>query len=249
MQRGWNWLLSPQARGAGEHIRLRQWFYSYTAWLGSLTLVACVALRRFELGDVVAQRVWLWALTLFYLSLCCVFFPLPTSWIVMLLASNQMALVESVPLRVVLIATSCALATAAANLNEYHIFTFLLRYGRVARVRNLTAYQWAANWFGQAPFAVLLLFSFLPIPVDVARWLAIATGYPRRRYFCAYFVGRGVRYALLAASTIWLDLSWWTILLIQAGLILVFASKAAVAFWRRRRGAPDDRLAPAPAVT
>lgn len=246
--RFWRWLRGPSPGGASEQINLRRWFYSFTAWLTGLTLVASFAFRRFEAGDLSAQGVWLWSLTLFYLSLCCVFFPMPTSWIVMLLASNQVALVESVPLRVALVATTCALATATANLNEYHIFTYLLRYGRVARVRNLSVYRWAANWFGKAPFAVLLLFSFLPIPVDVVRWLAIATRYSRINYFLAYFVGRSSRYAILAASTAWFDLGWWAILLIQGGLILIFAVKAAIALWRRRR-LSADRLAPAPAVT
>ena len=82
----------------------------------------------------------------------------------------------------------------------------------------------------------------------VVRWLAIATRYPRLRYFLAYFVGRSTRYAVLAASTVWLDLRWWMILLFQAGLVLLVALRVAISFVRRRAPAAEQ-LAPAPAAT
>jgi hypothetical protein len=70
--------------------------------------------------------------------------------------------------------------------------------------------------------------------VDVVRWLAVACRYSRVRFFFAYFTGRWVRYFLLTLSTIWLDLSWWHILLIQGALVLLAGAKFATALWSRR---------------
>ncbi|MCP4594480.1 MAG: hypothetical protein GY842_27430, partial [bacterium] len=136
------------ARGAHtDAYRLRPWFTVFLAWLALLTVIALTALGRYEQGVLGAQGVWLTSVGLFYLSLCCVFFPAPTAWIVMLLASNELALIEAVPLRVLAVSCACSLASAVANLNEYHVLTFLLRYRRIAQVREARVYQRTAEWF------------------------------------------------------------------------------------------------------
>jgi membrane protein YqaA with SNARE-associated domain len=191
------------------------------------------AQERHAAGVAGAQRIWLGSVYVFYLSLCCTFFPLPTAWIVMLLATRDAALVEAVVWRVLAVATLGALATCLANLNEYHIWMCLLRSRHLGRVRVTRLFRWARAKFEIAPFAVLVGFSFIPIPVDVVRWLAVACRYPRSRFFLAYFVGRWVRYGLLAWGTIWLELDWWPILWAQVGLVLLAAARFAVAYRTR----------------
>ena len=233
----------PTAGADTDGYHLRRWFAVFLLWLGGLALTGLAAFTRYEAGVVEAQGVWLVSIVLFYLSICCVFFPAPSAWIVMLLASNEVALIEFVPLRVLVVACACGFATGMANLNEYHIITFFLRYGRAAKVRQARAYQVAARWFGVAPFAVIAVVGFLPIPVDVVRWLAIAYRYSRRRFFLAYFVGRSARYGLLAASTVWLSLGWWEIMAVQAVLVLLAGAKVLHSFLRKR--APRVRALPA----
>ncbi len=224
--------------GAGPHpVRLRRWFLAYVVWLTLLTVAAIVGLQGYEAGGLTARSVWIVALGVFYLSLCCLFFPAPTAWIVMLLASNEISLIALPVPRVLLVALVCAVATGVANLNEYHVVTFLLRYGWIARMRDTRIYHWACRWFAASPFLVVAVFGFLPLPVDVIRWLAILYRYNRVRYFLAYVVGRFPRYLAWSLSAVWLDLNWWEILLFQAALVAAATLGIARSILRKRRAA------------
>ena len=216
-------------------LGLRGWFAGYLGWLVLLTVAAQASLRWYEQGDPAGRSVWLLALGLFYISLCCLFFPAPTAWIVMLLASNEMQIVQPTGLRVLLVSLLCAAATGIANLNEYHLITFLLRYGPITRVRDTRLYRWAARWFSASPFLVVAVFGFLPLPVDVVRWLSILYRYSRVRYFLAYLVGRFPRYLIWSLSAVWLDLNWWQILLIQGVLVAAAAGGILCSIARKRR--------------
>jgi len=243
-QFSWRRLLAgPSESDAADGLRLRRWFLAFVAWMVILTLAACWAFARYDTGDASAHGIWLIAITLFYLCLCCLFCPLPTAWIVMLLASNQIDLLQPAWLRVAVVAGLCAVATGIANLNEYHIITFLARYGRVGRIRDTRVYRWAARWFAVSPFMVVALFGFLPLPVDVVRWLAVLSRYSRLPYFIAYVVGRFPRYAVWALSAVWLDLNWWQILIVQAVLVLAAGLAILRSVLRKRRArrntAPD----------
>jgi membrane protein YqaA with SNARE-associated domain len=236
----WPWLariLAPSAESAGDRKNLRVWFVVYLAWLLLLAGISRSAIGRAEAGSDGHLGLWLLALGVFYLSLCCLFFPLPTAWMVFLLASNDVGLVDSVPVRVLVVASTCALATAMANLNEYHILTFLLRYGPVGRVRQTHVYDIAARWFNVSPFWTITAFSFIPIPVDVVRVLAVAARYNRFRFASAYFVGRLFRYGLFAWSSAALNLSPVQIAAIQAVFVLLAGLKVAHGAWKRRRAA------------
>jgi len=236
---------SPSQREDGLNLRVA--FGLFLVYLAVLAVSAKAGLSWSGADSGNGLLVWVLGGSMFYLSLCCTFFPAPTTWIVMLLASDYLA--DSVGfegmglVRVVVVATLCAVATGAANLNEYHIVTFLLRYRRAAAVRQTRTYRLARRWFAIAPFWVLVVFSLIPIPVDVVRWLAVACRYSRWRYFVAYFVGRWVRYAVLAGSAIGFVLAPWHIMVIQLVLMVLGAARLAPAVYRhvqrraRRRGA------------
>ena len=208
---------------------LRRWFLFYAVWMTALCLVALWAQDQYAAGVLGAQKLWLAAVYVFYVSLCCTFVPLPTAWIVMLLASGEARLLDPVGWRVLAVATLGALATGIANLTEYHIWTVALRYRRVNRVRETRLFRWADRTFHVSPFAVLVGFSFIPVPVDVVRWLAVACCYSRWRFFWAYFLGRWVRYGLLALGTVWLGLGMWPIMGVQGGLIVLAAARFIIA--------------------
>jgi membrane protein YqaA with SNARE-associated domain len=216
-------------------INLRLWFVLFVLWLGALTLAVRLSPLAVEAGFEVGHKVWLFAVYAFYLSLCCSFFPLPTAWIVLLMASNEVAVVANPVVRVAIVAVVGAMGTVMANLNEYHLLTYLLGQGKVARVRDTRAYRLAAEWFSVTPFVVLLAVAVLPIPVDPIRWLAVAYRYPRRRYAAAYFAGRSLRYALFAALAVWLDLHRWHIIVIQAVIVALAGLKLGHGLYVRRR--------------
>lgn len=236
--------VAPADRSDGLNLRL--WFVGFVGWLVVLTAVAGYGLIEYESGSQLGMAVWLLALYVFYMSLCCTFFPAPTTWIVMLAASNYVAgevgIADYPMIRMVVVACLGAWGTAMANLNEYHIFTFLLRNGRLGKVRKTRIYEIAARWFSVRPFWVIVLFSFIPIPVDIIRWLAITYRYPRLPYFLAYYLGRWVRYAGLAGVTIWGQLTWVHILIVQTAVAAIALAKIIQQVVRQHRAGrkPDD---------
>ncbi len=222
----------PPRRRALPHTRA--WFGVFLAWMGGLAgLTLWLTARWDQFDDPLAMRGVIVALMCFYLSLCNTLVPLPTAWIVLLAASPQYALLPHAGLNVACVALLGALATALANLNEYHLLAYGFGGGLGARLRRTPAYAWAVRWFERAPFGVLTLVAFFPIPVDAVRWLAILHGYPRLRFGLAYFLGRAPRYVIFAACSVFFTFTEWQILAIQVGLVLAgFMARAA---WRLRR--------------
>ena len=169
-----------------------------------------------------------------YLSFACTFLPLPTAWIVLWAAR------ETDVLWVALVATA---GTCIANLHDYHIVSGLWRAGRLRRARESAWHARAVTWFRRAPFLSLALASFVPLPVDAVRLLAISAGYPRPAYLLASYVGRFPRYLLFAVLGHELRPSNLTIFAIALAIVVVGAAKAALDRARTRRSrtrSPDD---------
>ena len=213
-----------------DGYNLRRWFVFFIVYMIVLAVVALVGLAGTGTeASQLPKHTWLLALYLFYMSLCCTFFPAPTAWIVLLMASPMIGLdyfstanvYLSAVVTIVVVAAVGAIGTAVANLNEYHVFTFLLRFGRAYKLRHTRLYKSAARWFEVSPFVLMTVVSFLPIPVDIIRWLAITHRYRRDHFFAASFVGRFLRYALLAATAACLQISWYGIVFIQLILLAI----------------------------
>jgi len=205
--------------GARELPHMRAWFVVFVLWMAAWGLLARWAFAGAEQDNPTAVRIWVYALMCFYLSLCNSFVPLPTAWIVFAAASPGLALCENPWLRVLLVAVGGSAGTVVANLNDYHLLAYLLHFGIGHRVRRTRLYAWAVRWFDRAPLRLLLLVAFIPIPVDVVRWLAVLREYPRGRFAVAYFVGRGARYALFAWCAVILSLEMRQIMYIQIAIV------------------------------
>ena len=164
-----------------KQINFRVWFWSFAA-----TLLVVVVLVR----TMPNTGPWTWLVLYWvYMSLACTFLPLPTLWICLWLGSIYSAL---------LVAFIGALGTCVANLHDYYLLRFFLCYDRVARAKESRLYERAESWFRRFPFVALSVASFLPIPVDVVRLLAIASGYSRIGFVLASFAGRFPRYLAIA---------------------------------------------------
>jgi len=201
-----------------DGISLRRWFVAYALWL----VAACVALatlapgggswtqwlhqpvRTFVAASPAAKLIGF----AMYLSLCCTFLPLPTGWIVAALATREAALTGGLASTVLAVALAGALGSTIANLNDYYIFTAMLRLHRVAAVRQTRTYHAAAKWFAKWPFSIVLIFNIVPIPVDVIRMLATVARYNRAAFAAANFIGRFFRYAVIAFVTYYWNLGW-----------------------------------------
>ena len=213
--------------------------------MGLLATAAFVLFARYESGTTDVLGLWILVLMAFFLSLCNGLLPLPTAWIILLAASDSVALLDSAWLRVITVACVGATATMMANLNEYHILGYFLRDRLGQRLRRSRPYRWAIRWFNLAPFQTLLMISFVPIPVDFVRWLAILRNYSRPRYALAYWLGRVPRYALLAGLAVVLRLGWVEIVLLQAAIIVVLGARLAWSARRRPRRARQKMAPPA----
>ena len=215
------------------------WFAFFFLWTFGWLVVALYVPERY--GDAWALRVSMLAAMCFYLSLCNSILPLPTAWIILLAASPQHAVVETGWLRVLIVASLARVSPVPAHLNEYHLLSYLLHWGLGRRLRRTRVYGWAIRWFDKAPFQLLALIAFIPLPIDAVRWLAVLRGYSRRRFALAYLVGRWPRYVLFAWCAVLLELRGWQIVLIQVGL--VGAALTARLLWhvvqRLRRGTLD----------
>lgn len=187
-----------------DGLALRRWFYPYVAVLTGLLALQWVEAIPVEYSLLTVYFV--------YMALACTFLPLPTAWVVMLMAATWD------PLLVTAVGT---VGTGVANLHDYHVLTFLLRRRRIGVVRSRGWYRRAEAWFRRAPFWTLAAASFLPIPVDVVRLLAIGARYPRLRFALASVIGRAPRYALLAYLADALDAGLKTALLVLAATIIL----------------------------
>ncbi len=228
----------PAVRHGGA-IRTRRWFAFFAAWLVSL-LAGCVlimlqdppnldfsgwaAFKKSVNATPAALRLMIIAL---YLSLACTFTLLNTSWLISA-AAIAPGITGELYSTVFLISVAGAAGSTVANLNDYHIFTLMLRSRRIAKIRNTRGYALAERWFSGYPFGILMFFNIAPIPVDVSRPLAAAYGYPRTRFAAANFLGRAIRYGIIAALTYMLADHGWiaTVCLIAVAVLIVLVKLA-----------------------
>jgi membrane protein YqaA with SNARE-associated domain len=242
----------PIHAAATDGVSVRRWFAFYGL---------CVLVAGGALAVLLAQEPWSWAEWLdrpeellhtaspaakllafgIYISLCCTFLPLPANWIVAAVAMRQTAVAPSLWATTALVAAVGALASTLANLNDYHLFTWMLRHHRIGRVRDTRVYRLSARWFARSPLLLLVIFNVLPIPVDVVRMLATTYRYPRLPFAGANFVGRFLRYGVIACATYSLGREGkWAVLALLGLAVLLAAGKLLPAAIRKiRRKAPN----------
>lgn len=237
----------PQGEVVGpDDVSVRRWFALY----GLFLLAAGAAL-----AILLARQPWAWSdwlerpmelidstdaapkllIFVIYVSLCCTFLPLPTGWIVAAVATREAGLSGSAWVTVPVVAAVGAFGTTIANLNDYHLFTWMLRHHRVRQVRRTRVYRAAARWFATSPFLILVVFNIIPIPVDVIRMLATTYRYGRLPFAGANFIGRFVRYGVIAFVTYWLNLGKWAVLVLLALAVVLGAARVGPAVARRIR--------------
>lgn len=246
--------------GEGDSVSIRLWFAFYAGFLAATCVPLAVLIARqpwsasqwlrdyqtLLAGMPAAAKLLAFAA---YLSVCCTFCPLPTGGIVAAVATREAAVaggasdnvIVVAALTTVLVAAVGAVGSTIANLNDYHLFTLILRSRRVARVRNTRTVRLAVRWFARAPFFLLVLFNVIPIPVDVVRMLSSAHRYPRRAFAAANFIGRFVRYAVIAFVTYWWDLGWMAVVALLALAVVLAAGRTAKSLWGRWAHRPQEQ--------
>jgi membrane protein YqaA with SNARE-associated domain len=194
-----------------ERLSLASWFVPFGLLLA---LVGGVYLLGGE-GSTAAGLAMLFG----YLSLACTFLPLPTAWIVIWAAAP--AAKGGLGLDPWIVASVGAAGTAVANMHDYYLVTFLYKFQPVRKIRMTRLYRRFAAWYNRAPFGTLAAASFLPIPVDVVRLLAISEGYNRAKFALGSLVGRWPRYLLFAILADAFELGWqWVVGVLGATVCL-----------------------------
>ncbi|MFB3893847.1 MAG: hypothetical protein ACE15C_17685 [Phycisphaerae bacterium] len=198
--------------------------------------LAAITAAGGQFADALARADWLpkFLFMMLYLSLCTTFIPLPTGFMVSLMATGA-GIAGNRLAGFALICAGGAAASTVANLNDYHVFLLLLRYRRIAKVRHTRTYRAAARWFDKGPFSIMVIFNIVHIPVDVVRMLSAIYGYHRAKFAAANFIGRFVRYATFFFITVAIGREYeWVAPLAFLGLaVLIALSKIAPAVWRR----------------
>jgi len=228
-----------------DNISVRRWFAFYAAMLLACALVLALLISRSQWtweawrsdfsntlsGSSTTIKLLVFAI---YISLCCTFLPMPTGWVVAAVATQEAAIAPNVWATTLIVAVIGATASTVANLNDYHLFTWMLRHHRIAKVRQTRTYAVAARWFARAPFAILTLFNFIPIPVDIIRMLATTYRYPRWPFAASSFLGRFVRYAVIAMVTYLLGEAGWIAVVALLALAIVLGAWRILPMMLRR---------------
>jgi len=233
----------------GDGVSVRKWFAFYGLYLlaAGLPLAVLVSRQgwtwqqwRAEPAAVLATTgpaVKLLAFAI-YISLCCTFLPLPANWIVAAVAMKNVAVGADVWTTTFAVAAVGAIASTMANLNDYHLFTWLLRSRRIGKLRDTKLYRASAGWFGRSPFFLVTLFNIVPIPVDVVRMLATTYRYPRLPFAAANLVGRFIRYGVIAFVTYSLgNQGIWVVLGLLGVAVVLGGAKAVPVALRKIRPA------------
>ena len=216
-------LIFATPQQADDGLALRRWFAIYCIYLAGLCILSSWGFARYGSENLLwAKGVWLICLYMFYFSLACTFVPLPTSWFVLFLCSpaGGFGFVEPV-WRILIVAGLGAVATGMAHLNEYHLGGYLLRLGKMRMIRQTRLYNFALKIFKTWPFMIQVVFNIIPIPADPARWIAIISHYPLRKFFLAQASGRFIRYALMGIAAELLHLTIKEIIILQAALVIL----------------------------
>ena len=242
------------ASGAPDDVTIRHWFAFYGVFLLVTVVPLAVLISREPWGwnDWISDPAGTFAglhasiklvTFLVYISLCCTFLPLPTGGVVAGVATREAAVAAGASDNVVVIALLTTLivglvgaaGSTIANLNDYHLFTWMLRNHKVGQVRRTKVYRAAARWFARSPLFLLVVFNVIPIPVDVVRMVATTYRYPRLPFAGANFIGRFIRYGVIAFVTYWFNLGWLAVAALLALAVVLGGVRVTNSLARRIR--------------
>lgn len=139
------------------------------------------------------------------------------------------------------IALAATAGSLIASFADYALVDAASRHPIFAGTRGSRLYRWAIIAMKRFPFAIVVLFSFTPLPISVVRILAPASEYPIGRYIAAQIVGRFPRFFLLALIGRAVMIPTWV-------LVAMFAALAFGVFLSVRGRPADDDTADAEAV-
>ena len=131
------------------------------------------------------------ALMSFFLvmSIACNLIPIPTYAFILYVSHDYSLLI------IVLVG---AIGATISALIEYNIVDFIMRFDRIARLKESKRYQKYAAYFDRYSFRSIMIASSIPLPIDFIRIMAITRRYPKFKYLLATLLGRIPRFTAIA---------------------------------------------------
>lgn len=123
-----------------------------------------------------------------------------------------------------------AAATSLANLLDYEIFSSIFKTKLLRKIKESEHSQASIRTFSRVAFPALVAVNVVLFSWDLVRLVAIAAKYSRVKYVAATFIGRTVRYAVLAAAGEFFEPPLWAI-----GVVAVVLALPALVSWARSR--------------
>jgi ribonucleoside-triphosphate reductase len=129
-----------------------------------------------------------------------------------------------------IVAIAATIGSIIATFADYAMVGAAMRTRALASTRNSRLFQWATRWMRRYPFAIIVLFSFTPLPISIVRILAPAIDYPIPRYIAAQLVGRLPRFFILALIGHAVHIPGWILLALVVVLIgsVVLSARSGV---------------------
>lgn len=117
------------------------------------------------------------------------------------------------------IAAAATVGSIIASFADYALVGAAMRHRAFASTRSSRPFQWAMRWMRRFPFAIIVLFSFTPLPISVVRILAPAVAYPIARYVAAQVIGRFPRFLILGYIGHTFVIPTWVLLVMFVALL------------------------------
>jgi uncharacterized membrane protein YdjX (TVP38/TMEM64 family) len=113
---------------------------------------------------------------------------------------------------------------------NWHVYAWVLRWNRLAEMKDHRAVQRSVYWFGRKPMLAIVVFAVTPLPFWAVRLVALMAAYPLGRFMVATAIGRLPRLYFYA----WLG----DLLVVPAWALatIIFGTGAVVIIWRKASG-------------
>jgi ribonucleoside-triphosphate reductase len=118
-----------------------------------------------------------------------------------------------------IVAIAATIGSIIATFADYAMVGAAMRTRALASTRNSRLFQWATRWMRRYPFAIIVQFSFTPLPISIVRILAPPIDNPIPRYIAAQLVGRLPRFFILALIGHAVHIPGWILLALVVVLI------------------------------
>ena len=132
-----------------------------------------------------------------------------------------------------LVAIYAGVAVSVIEIVNYYILLSILNLEKMGAFRKTRAYQHAEHYFSRFAFPSLLFACVVPMPFAPFRVLAAATRYPVKNLVFCVFMGKTLRFYLLALAGEALSIPIWAYAIVAIAAFAIVLARRAIEFWSK----------------